>query len=129
MVWQHKRGTYASHTVRQSLRAFATALLFSAISFLPWLHLFDAAEHADTACRACTHQALPLPVLETQADADGCWICQSLSVLMPTSPTMDHEQVMVVIDTIQPVLLMEPCAPVFAVLNPACPSHAPPFYC
>jgi len=126
MVWQRIKTIIVSHTFRQRLRVFAGALLFASINFLPWLHLFDAAKHTEHACCACAPGSQSLPALEVQVHAESCWICQLLSVLMPTSPALDRKQVTVVLETIRPVLLIEPSAPVFSVFNPACPSHAPP---
>lgn len=125
-MWQRITAIMGSRTFRQRLRVFAGAWLFSAISFLPWLHLFDAGGHTDHACCTCASGANSLPSIEVQVQAESCWICRLLSVLMPTSPAIDRKQVALVFETIRPVLLIERCVPVFSVFNPACPSHAPP---
>lgn len=115
---------------RLRLRAGALALLFAALSALPWLHVLTETGHADHVCRAPAGQTAPLghtPVVTgvEAAAGDACWVCQSMLVLLQHSAASRVTLDLCAAETAA-FVAHAPQAPVFLFINPATRSQAPP---
>jgi len=111
------------------LRAGALALLFAALTLLPWLHIITADGHPGHTCCGvvCCSPAGSAPVVTSAGlgSENSCWICQNLCVLLQhTVASGGMPELHVTEKTV--FVAHAPQAPVIRFVDPATRSQAPP---